>query len=278
MFKDEDVDARAQARAFSAVFALLATAVACSLLLIVAPRPVPPDRLPALRLSARLVADQLARDRALALRAPAGPEVARLLALYREEGRAELVPSSDLTRTQEHRAELRALARALFARLGPEGTRALMASTVEAALRALRSRAQDEEARGLLGDFPRLLVRYGYLEADGREVAPELSLRAFYKARFNLICERPLASDLSPIEIQAYQGWHALHAGGLAPERRARAARAFFEAGGAYGAEALAIWAYQGGSRAEARALLEREYARTGALRLRNMALYTLQD
>ncbi len=270
------VGGRSEARAFRAAFALLATAVACSVVVLVAPRPVFPERLPALRLSAARVEAQLAQDRALAARAPRGPDVDRLLALYREEGKAELVPSSDLTRANELRAEVKRAAGALFARLGPERTRALIAVTVEAALAALRRGDQDDDARGLLGNFRSFLVRYGYLDVQGTLVAPEIALRAFYKARFNLICERPLAEDLAPIEIQAYQGWNALHASGLAAERRAAAARAFHEAGGAYSAEALAIWAYQGGSREEARALLRSEYERSGALRLRNMALYAL--
>jgi hypothetical protein len=269
--------ARATATTLTGVLALLITAVVCALVAIVAPRPVEPSRLPALRLPASLVAAQLARDRALSARAPAGPEERALIALIAREGHAELAAESNLERLSSERAELVSAARTLYTRLGAEGTRAFVAALTERALAALRELKQTREEQELLGSFPRLLLRYGYVSERGVLLAPELSVRALYKARLNLITEHPMEHDLSPIELQAHAGWKALHAGALEPEHRANAARLFYESGGLDGAETYAIWLYQSGAHVRAATLLRREHERTGLVRLRNMALFALR-
>lgn len=270
-----DTAARTRDKAFTSIFTLIATAIACSIVLVAAPRAVEPERLPALRLPDADVRAQRARDAQLAARAPrAADDVARFLALYAAAGRGEVdlrIKLEDLTKIRE---KLAASAGEVFERVGEEGRLALIASLTERALTSLRSGEDSDDARGLLGAFPRVLARSGYADARGRLLAPELAVRALYKTRLNLVCGRPLERDLSPIEREAYEGWNALEAGGLAPERRALAARAFAEAGGIHGTEARAIWLFQGGARRAAGELLRREYERTGALRLRNMALF----
>jgi len=278
MAKDEQGQLPPRDRAFTATFALLATAIACAIVILVAPRSVEPRELPPLRLSRSLVEAQLARDRELSARAPGGSDVERLLALYHDEGLAELEAKPDLGMLSSRRAELSVAARTLFARVGADGARALLAATTERAMSALRNELQEREAHGLLGRFPMLLQQYGFVARGGDLLAPELSIRAFYKARFNLICERARDSDLSAIERQALEGWNALHAVRLPPEQRARAARVFHASGGRDGAEALAIWQYQGGARGDALTLLRRAYEQTGALHLRNMALFAAQQ
>ena len=69
MGKDAEPVRASGARAFSACFALLATALACSIVVIAAPRPVYPSQLPPLRLSPALVARALAGFHCIARRA-----------------------------------------------------------------------------------------------------------------------------------------------------------------------------------------------------------------
>jgi hypothetical protein len=293
MLKDAEGTQKRSERAFTGAFALLVTALACSIVVVLAPRPVQPSQLPALRLPRAAVAAELARDHELARSARAfvrDPDVEHVLSLYREEGLVELDREVDMASLANKRQELSSSGDKLFTRLGVERTRALIAWTTERALSAWASGAESSEARGLLGGFPSLLARYGYVHTPvaragarvdtprGFGEAPKLSVRTLYKARFNLIFERPLDRDLRPLELLAYEGFNALHASGLPAERRARAAQAFFRVGGHDGAEAAAIWMYQGGAREPALALLRSEYARTGALRLRNMALYVAQS
>ncbi|MEY4509700.1 MAG: hypothetical protein RLZZ450_1822 [Pseudomonadota bacterium] len=290
MLKDAEGTKKQTERSFTAAFALLVTALACSIVVVLAPRPVHPSQLPALRLPRAAVEAELAVGHALADSVrplEREPEVVHVLAMYREEGLAELAGALDMARLANRRRELSGAGNTLFARLGAERTRALMASITERAMSAWAEARDDDEARGLLGSFPALLVRYGYVASSpvasavasvdtprGFREAPLLAVRTLYKARFNLIFERALDRDLRPMELLAYEGFNALHAAGLPAERRARAAQTFYRVGGHDGAEAAAIWMYQGGAHQAALALLRREYARTGALRLRNMALY----
>jgi len=263
-------------RAFTATFALIATAIACSIVVLVAPRPVMPSRLPALRLDPALVEAQLVRDREAAASARSDPETGEFLRAYAEEGMAEVDAHVAPAHLASLRTEVGQRATRLLARIGPEGTHALVAFLSGRALELLRDAPTSLEARGLLGSFPRLLAQYGYTDARGVLLAPALSVSAIYKARFNVLAGRAPATGLSAIELQAYEGWNALHAGGLVPERRAEAARTFRDAGGAHGAEALAIWLYHGGARELSLELLQRG-ADEGVLRMRNMALFALQ-
>jgi hypothetical protein len=279
MLKDAERSRKQPERTFTAVFALLATALSCSIVVVLAPRPVQPSQLPALRLDPRDVEAALLHEHELVARAHAferDPDVLHVLSLYRDEGLSELQDNVDLGALGDRRRELAASAENLFARLGVERTRALIASTTERAMMSLAGKRNSPEARGLLGSFPAKLTRYGYIDASRRGYgqAPALAVRTLYKARFNLITERPLERDLSAIELQAYEGFNALHATGLPAERRAQAAQTFLRAGGRDGAEAAAIWLWQGGAREQALALLRTAYRKSAALRLRNMALY----
>jgi len=313
--KDADSVRQPRDRSFTLVFFLLAVTLSCSIVVLLAPRPVQPSQLPSLRLDRAAVDAQRTRERQLVLRARSferDADVQQLLALVRAEGLAELEPFPDREALRARRVELASLAQRVFVRLGAEGTRAWFASVTELAITALHApasasappaptpppvgtvepalptsaptgdarsasamstRSTDEASRGLLGDFPTLLARYGYADADGRVWAPALAIRTLYKARLNLICERPLDTDLTPIELQAYEGYNALHAGPMPPQRRAKAALAFQRAGGHHGTEAAAIWLYQGGGQERAVAMLREEYERTGLLRLKNLVL-----
>lgn len=274
MGKDERPASTSRDRVFTATCALIASAVACTVVVLAVPRLVEPVELPALRLERSEVAAQLASDRADAARAPRGDDVSRWQALYREDGLSELSPHPDHARIAKRRVELASECAALFHRVGDGGARALVAATTESALAGLRGELPAREAQGLLGIFPVLLRRYGFIDADGTVRAPELSLRAFYKARLNLICERPRAFGLSAIELQALEGWNALHAQGLSAGQRLLAAKAFHDAAGNDALEAVAIWLFANGARERSHALLERKHEKSGLLRMRNMALF----
>jgi hypothetical protein len=266
--------ARRPERVFTATFALIVSAIACAIVVLAAPRPVAPAQLPALRLDRTQVAAQAKRDEATSVRAPRGADIDALLRLYRAEGRAEATGDTDFERLHTRRAELAFASRTLFARLTAQEAFALVTAITTRALAALRGELDDaDEARGLLGGFPALLAQYGYADARGLR-APVPAVRGFYKERFNLICERPRGSYLTALEQKAYDGFNALHAGGLPPELRAAAARAYEKQGGEHGAEANAIWMFQAGMRREALAIFRREYGHTHSLRLRNMALF----
>lgn len=276
MRKDPDHARALSERAFTATFAMLVVALVCSVVVLVAPRPVRPTRLPALRLSPELIEAQRVHDQALVAQARAferDPEVLQLANLYEEEGLVEFEPLLDSNLLFRQRGERSALAQRVFARLGEQGTRAFIALTVDDAMRSLAGDRTTDRARGLLGRFPELLASYGYTDAAGRPLAPELSIRAFYKARVNMVFDRPPIHDFSPIEVQAYEGFNALQSGALPPARRAEAAAAFYRAGGIDAAEALAVWLFQGGQRADSLTLFAQEYAHNHALRVRNMML-----
>lgn len=276
MRKDTDDRSAQPERAFRAGFAVLLVALACSIVVLLAPRPVEPSRLPALRLDTDLVEAQRVRDRALVARARGlsrDRELQQLVNLFEEEGLVELEALVDVTLLGKQRGERAALAERVFARLGEEGTRAFTALTVDDAMRALAGDRRSDRARGLLGSFPELLTSYGYADRSGRWLAPELSIRSLYKARFNTIFGRPPTYDFSAIELQAYEGFNALQSGALPPAQRAEAAAAFYRAGGIDAAEALSVWLFQGGQHADSLALFAQEYERTHALRVRNMML-----
>lgn len=261
-------------RAFTLTFASIVSSVACAIVVLAAPRPVLPNQLPALRLDRAELSRQAKRDEEVTAHAPRGTDIDQLLGLFRAEGTAEATGDVDFERLNARRAELAAASRAVFARLSEQEAFALATAVTSRALLALQGALDDPgEAEALLGGFPKLLAQYGYADAQGVR-APLPAVRGFYKERFNLICERPGGSYLTPLERKSYEGFNALHAGGLPPELRARAAHAYAKEGGEHGAEADAIWMFQAGLRREALAVFRREYDHTKSLRLRNMALF----
>jgi hypothetical protein len=270
--RDENV-ARAQSRAFTSTLALLCAALACALVLIAVPRPVP-LALPALALPAAEVRAALARDRELAARAPSTPAAVAMYDLLLAAGRQELGHSSP-DGPWQYRG--RRVEKAALAELGYEGVRALRARATERFMLALTGELADRaETEGLCGAQRQLLLQHGYLATSGRLLAPELSVRATYKGRWNMIFGRAPSFDLSPIERLAYEGFRGLEARNMPEEQRGLALAAYAEAGGRRGAEALAIWGAFSGQSA---ALVERGRATGFAsteLRLRNMALGVL--
>jgi hypothetical protein len=261
-------------RAFTGFFAILATATACATMLLAAPRRVEPLQLPPLVLDATAAEKAIATDRALATKAPSGAPVQELEQVFGEIGQAERKGHEGLKGVSERDRRIWRITASLLREFGPPGLDALRAKAVEHAMKLLASDDRSPAADRVLGNFREVLVSYGLRDESGHFRAPPLAVRAAYKARWNLVLQRPVTEGLSPVELQAYYGWMALHAGTLAPERRAAAARSFYEAGGQRGAEIYAIWLFQGGAIDDSLALMRKAFEKSGELRLRNMLLY----
>jgi hypothetical protein len=270
--RDENVP-RPRDRAFTSTFALLSAAVACALVLIAVPRPVP-LALPALALPAGEVRAALAHDRELAARAPRTPAASAMYALLLAAGEQELGGEAAEGPWQNRVA---AVARQAYTELGEPGVRALRARASERFMLALAGRLEDEqEARGLCGAQRDILVEHGYLSSGGRLLAPELSVRATYKARWNMIFGRAPNFDLSLLERRAYEGFRALEARHMPLEQRGLALSEFAAAGGAQAQEALAIWRALNGDGDALIELGRSTGVASSELRLRNMALGVL--
>jgi hypothetical protein len=267
--------ARTRDSSFTLAFSLIALATACAVVLVCMPRRVEPARLPPFVLDTTAVELALAREAELAAAAPANPGLTELYELFLAEGRAEIAGVNGLLGTAQRRARIAELNKKLLAPLSKPQLQGVRARDTARFISALLGELPDaEEASGLVGTFPDVLRRYGLLRADGSFSAPEISVRAMYKARWNLIHERDPSADFEAIDIQAYDGWNALSATALKPQRRAIAAKRFLEAGGRHGRECYAIWLYQGQGAINALSLLEQAYDQSSALRLRNQAFF----
>jgi hypothetical protein len=280
MLKDEPANPTQRSvhpreRGFLVTCVVLLVALGCSIVVIAAPRPVEPSRLPSLRVplaeGRRAFADPELDPRQPL---PQAPWLERWYELYSEAGLNEREKRVDIAMVAEQHAELVSITRAEFPKLGDKGVRALMDALTARALDALPRREPPSEAYGLLGAFPSLLQQYGYIDSAGAPIAPPRVIHQLYRQRFNLICERPLESNLGRFDRALAEGWIALHGQNLPPERRVQAAQTFAQLGGIDAREGLAVWLAQGELKDEALTLLQREYERTGALRLRNMVLF----
>lgn len=242
------------------------------------PQAVDPWELPALVLDRAAVSDAIRFDQSLAAEAPESAEAQTLRSLFLDHGRAEAnrpYPAREYDRRQAaiHRAN-----QALLANGGAPAFDALRARAVEDFIRIFYDRPHEtlsDEEVGILGGFPEIEARYG-LVRRGVVVAPELTVRALYKARWNAIHRQPFVDGFSNIELQAYWGWMALHGWGQPLDKREDALIAFRDAGGVGTEEAAALFDFLEGRPDRAAASLQKLYATTGELRLRNMALGAL--
>lgn len=255
-------------RAFTGFFSLVVTAMGCAVAALAVPRAIEPRNLPALVLDPRLSEEALDADHELAGKPTSFPHAEELKDLYLAHG------ASELDATARYDADrLRRLA--FFGGELKDGERNLLrAQATERAMAYLLEGSEGPEPAGLLGSFSASLKINGLLSEEGRMRAPLMSVRAAYKARWNLIHGRPQEEGLRPIELQALEGFKALHASRLPTQERADAARKFYEAGGKRGAEIYGVFLFQGGATEDGADLLERAYVQRGELRTRNMLLY----
>jgi hypothetical protein len=246
--------------------------------MLVIPQPVDPWEMPSLVLDRTSAADAVQLDRTLAVDAVETTEAKALRTLFLDHGRAEADPPYERLAFDERQTAIHRAIEALVAKRGAPAVAAMRASAAEEFMRIFRDgshEAQDDYETGVLGGIPAILERYGAVD-DGLLVAPPLTARVFYKARWNSIHRRPFVEGFAEIELQAYWGWLALHGWGRALDEREDALVAFRDAGGFGTDEAAALFDVLGGRPNRASRSLERLYRSTGQLRLRNFALGTL--
>ena len=253
-----------------------AAAVVSAMLMI--PQPVDPWELPSLVLDRAATSDALRFDRAIAGEAPEGPEAQTLRSLFLAHGRAEARPPYSPGDYDRRQAAIHRATEALVGARGRSGFAALRAEAVDsfdAAFDEWGSEPSSEEIEGLFGGFPEIMERYGLMR-DGVLIAPRLTLRSLYKARWNAIHRQALTDGFSRIELQAYWGWFALHGWGQPLRKREEALLAFSDAGGVGTEEAAALFDLLAGESKRAATSLQQLYAARGQLRLRNMGLAAL--
>lgn len=255
------------------VFWVLATSLAGATL--VAPQPVRPWELPSLRLDRKLADENAERDRRLSRAVPEGEGVETLRRLFLEHGLAESEGTNTAADDDLRQVRIFRTLESVVKEHGPESVVALRAKATEDFIEGFSSDPANpvgEETIGRRGAFVEMLERYGAMQ-DGVVIAPETTVRALYKARWNAIHRRPLVEGLTPIERQAYWGWLALHATSAKIELRREALRQFAEAGGSGAQEAAALFHLLDGESELAVNALGDLYDAQGEIRLRNLAL-----
>jgi len=242
------------------------------------PQAIDPWEMPTLVLDRIDTADAIDLDASLAAEAPVSSEAETLRSLFLEHGRSEASGSYPVKEYDRRQAAIHRATQALLEKNGTPAFDAMRARAVEDFVGVFYDRphdALDDEEIAILGGFPEIEARYG-LTYRGVVVAPELTVRALYKARWNAIHRQPFVDGFSRIELQAYWGWMALHGWGQPLDKREAALVSFREAGGAGTEEAAALFDLLGGRPDRAATSLKTLYASTGELRLRNMALGAL--
>lgn len=240
------------------------------------PQPVEPWEMPSLRLDRAEASDAIRVDEALAAEAGSSSEAEALRTLFLDHGLAETNPPYETIEYDKRQAAIHQAMRALVERHGASAIDALRAQAVEEFAELFyHGQAGNEEAAARLGGFPEIARRYGLVH-QGVIVAPELTVRALYKARWNAIHRRPFVDGFSKIELQAYWGWLALHGWGTPLQRREDALVAFRDAGGIGTEEAAALFDLLSGRPERAASSLQSLYAARGELRLRNLGLGAL--
>jgi hypothetical protein len=255
---------------------LVAAALTGAMLAI--PQPVDPWEMPSLVLDRTAVSDAIGLDETLADDAPDSAEAQALRTLFLDHGRSEANPPYERLDYDERQAAIHYANEALVGKHGAAAVAGMRASAVEKFVYVLADDSgeeRDDYETGVLGGIGTVFENYG-VTRDGVLVAPPLTVRVFYKARWNSIHRRPFTEGFSQVELQAYWGWLALHGWGKALDEREEALVEFRDAGGFGTQEAAALFDVLEGRPDRAAKSLETLYAASGQLRLRNLALGAL--
>lgn len=242
------------------------------------PQPVDPWEMPSLVLDRAAASDAIRLDQTLADEVLETPEAQTLRGLFLDHGRAEANPPYERREFDRRQAAIYRANEALFEKHGAPALATMRASAVEEFMRVLGDgfhEGQDDYEIGVLGGVRTVLEKYGAMH-DGVLVAPPLTARVFYKARWNSVHRRPFVEGFAEVELQAYWGWLALHGWGNALDEREDALMAFRDAGGFGTQEAAALFDLLAGRPDRAGKSLEQLYEAKGELRLRNLALGAL--
>lgn len=242
------------------------------------PQPVDPWEMPSLVLDRTAASDAVQVDRSLAAEALDTSAAETLRTLFLDHGRAEANPPYERLAFDDRQTTIHRAIETLTTKHGVPALAAMRANAVEEFSRVFAEgsqEARDDYEVGVLGGMRGVLDSYGALH-DGVLVAPPLTARVFYKARWNSVHRRPFTEGFAPVELQAYWGWLALHGWGKPLDEREDALVAFRDAGGFGTEEAAALFDLLEGRPGRASKSLEQLYRSTGQLRLRNFALASL--
>lgn len=256
---------------------LVAAALAAAML--ATPQPVDPWEMPSLVLDRAAASNAIELDETLSKEAPDSEEARALRTLFLDHGRAEANPPYESRDYDRRQAAIHRATEALIEEHGAQAFEAMRVSAVEEFMRVFDeapAEVRNETQQGVIGGFAEVLEQYGAV-LEGQLVAPPLTIRALYKARWNSIHRRNFVEGFSRIELQAYWGWLALHGWGKPLEQREAALLAFRDAGGFGTAETQALFDVLGGQSERAVASLNQLYEETGQLRLRNFSRAVLQ-
>jgi hypothetical protein len=239
------------------------------------PQPVEPWEMPSLVLDRAAVSDAIRLDEAMAKELPDTDEVRALRALFLEHGLSEANPPYKMVEYDQRQAAIYHATEMLVDRLGPQAFETMRASATEDFVRVFGDGTRDPQNDyevSVLGGIREVLRQYGAVYRN-TVIAPPLTVRVFYKARWNSIHRRAFVEGFSQIELQAYWGWLALHGWGKSLEKREHALVEFADAGGRGTQEAAAMFDFLQGRPNRAAKSLEDLYEASGELRLRNLAL-----
>ena len=239
------------------------------------PQPVAPWEMPSLVLERAAASDAIGFDQMLAEDALESTEAQTLRVLFLDHGRSEAHPPYERLEFDERQTAIHRANETLIKALGEPAIAAMRAHAVEEFVRVFgdgSGEPKDDYETGVLGGIRIVLERYGAIY-DGVLVAPPLTARVFYKARWNSIHRRPFVEGFAQVERQAYWGWLALHGWGKTLADREDALVSFRDAGGFGTQEAAALFDVLDGQFERASKSLEQLHLATGELRLRNLAL-----
>jgi len=242
------------------------------------PQPVDPWEMPSLVLDRAAAADAIGLDETLANEVLDTEEARALRSLFLDHGRSEANPPYARVEFDQRQAAIHRATEVLIEKHGAPAFEAMRAGAVEDFVRVFGDgshEAQDDYEVGVLGGMRDVLQTYGAIH-QGVLVAPPLTARVFYKARWNSIHRRPFVEGFAQVELQAYWGWLALHGWGKPLEEREDALVAFRDAGGLGTQEAAALFDLLASRPDRASKSLEKLYQARGELRLRNLALGAL--
>jgi len=259
---------------------LIVWLVAASLIgaMLAIPQPVDPWEMPSLVLDRAAAADAIGLDETLANEVLDTEEARALRSLFLDHGRSEANPPYARVEFDQRQAAIHRATEVLIEKHGAPAFEAMRAGAVEDFVRVFGDgshEAQDDYEVGVLGGMRDVLQTYGAIH-QGVLVAPPLTARVFYKARWNSIHRRPFVEGFAQVELQAYWGWLALHGWGKPLEEREDALVAFRDAGGLGTQEAAALFDLLASRPDRASKSLEKLYQARGELRLRNLALGAL--
>lgn len=255
---------------------VVASGLAGALLAI--PQPVDPWEMPSLVLSRGAVSAAVRRDEELASTLAGTKEEDTLRSLFLDHGRAEVNPPYGRADYDRRQVQIYRAMEALLKVRDPEAVAAMRAHAANEGVRVFGDGSREPEGEyevGVVGGFAEVCRRYGAIYR-GVLIAPEMTVRALYKARWNLLHRMPAVEGFSPIELQAYWGWLALHGWGVELEKRKEALLAFRDAGGSNAREAAAIFDLLERRPDRAAKTLDALYRERGELRLRNLSLGAL--